>query len=106
MTIRINLIGGAFLGAATAVATTAADAQVSDDVLRIGVINDMSGVYSDLGGEGSVAAAKLAVEDFGRRCWARRSNCFRRSPEQAGHRGRDRAALDRRERRRCHRRRR
>ena len=65
MTIRINLIGGALLGAAIVLAAIAADAQVSDDVVRIGVINDMSGLYSDLGGEGSVAAAKLAVEDFG-----------------------------------------
>ena len=28
------------------------------------VLNDMSGLYSDIGGAGSVAAAKLAVEDF------------------------------------------
>ncbi|MBR1204558.1 MULTISPECIES: ABC transporter substrate-binding protein [unclassified Bradyrhizobium] len=40
-------------------------AQVSGDVVRIGVINDMSGLYSDLGGEGSVEAARLAIEDFG-----------------------------------------
>ncbi|MFB9261845.1 ABC transporter substrate-binding protein [Bradyrhizobium erythrophlei] len=42
-----------------------AAAQVSGDVVRIGVINDMSGLYSDLGGEGSVEAARLAIEDFG-----------------------------------------
>ncbi len=42
-----------------------ASAQISGDVVRIGVINDMSGLYSDLGGEGSVEAARLAVEDFG-----------------------------------------
>jgi branched-chain amino acid transport system substrate-binding protein len=63
--IRLNLIAAALVGAATALAATAADAQVSGDVVRVGVINDMSGLYSDLGGEGSVAAAKLAVEDFG-----------------------------------------
>ena len=40
-------------------------AQVSGDVVRIGVINDMSGLYSDLGGEGSVEVARLAIEDFG-----------------------------------------
>ena len=40
-------------------------AQISGDVVRIGVINDMSGLYSDLGGEGSVEAARLAIEDFG-----------------------------------------
>jgi branched-chain amino acid transport system substrate-binding protein len=35
-----------------------------DDVVKIGVLTDMSGLYSDIGGPGSVAAAKLAVEDF------------------------------------------
>lgn len=47
------------------VALRPASAQISGDVVRIGVINDMSGLYSDLGGEGSVEAARLAVEDFG-----------------------------------------
>jgi branched-chain amino acid transport system substrate-binding protein len=42
----------------------AASAQISDNVVKIGVLTDMSGVYSDLGGQGSVAAANLAVEDF------------------------------------------
>ncbi|HOA96052.1 MAG TPA: ABC transporter substrate-binding protein [Quisquiliibacterium sp.] len=42
-----------------------AQAQVSDGVIRIGVLNDMSGLYADLSGPGSVAAAKMAVEDFG-----------------------------------------
>ncbi|MBI4797414.1 MAG: ABC transporter substrate-binding protein [Desulfarculus sp.] len=40
-------------------------AQVSDGVVKIGVLNDMSGVYSDLCGPGSVEAVKMAVEDFG-----------------------------------------
>ena len=43
----------------------AAHAQVSDDIVRIGVLNDQSGLYADLGGPGSVAAAKMAVEDAG-----------------------------------------
>lgn len=42
-----------------------ARAQVSGDVLRIGVLNDQSGVYADLGGPGSVLAARMAVEDAG-----------------------------------------
>ncbi len=41
-----------------------AQAQISDNVVRIGVMNDMSGLYADIGGPGSVTAAKLAVEDF------------------------------------------
>jgi branched-chain amino acid transport system substrate-binding protein len=42
--------------------TTAAQAQETS--VKIGVLSDMSGLYSDLGGPGSVTAAKLAVEDF------------------------------------------
>jgi branched-chain amino acid transport system substrate-binding protein len=40
-------------------------AQISDDVVRIGVLNDQSGLYADLAGPGSVIAAKMAVEDAG-----------------------------------------
>src|SRR5262249_23204544 len=43
----------------------AASAQMSDNVIKIGVLNDQSGLYADLSGQGSVLAAKLAVEDFG-----------------------------------------
>lgn len=38
---------------------------VSDGVVRIGVIEDMSGVFSTITGMGAVTAAKMAVEDFG-----------------------------------------
>ena len=44
---------------------TGAEAQVSNDVVKIGVINDQSGIYSDLSGMGGVLAAQMAVEDFG-----------------------------------------
>ena len=50
---------------ALAFAATAAQAQISDGVIRIGVLSDMSSLYSDIGGPGSVVAAKMAVEDFG-----------------------------------------
>ena len=43
----------------------AAQAQISDDVVRIGVLNDQSGLYADLGGPGAVVAARMAVEDAG-----------------------------------------
>ncbi len=43
----------------------AAHAQVSDDLVRIGVLNDQSSLYADLGGPGSVIAARMAVEDAG-----------------------------------------
>src|SRR5687767_6440094 len=39
--------------------------QISGDVVRIGVLTDLSGVYSDFGGPGAVEAAKMAVEDAG-----------------------------------------
>ncbi|WP_223976911.1 ABC transporter substrate-binding protein [Bradyrhizobium sp. RD5-C2] len=42
-----------------------AHAAMSDNVIRIGVLNDRSGAYADLGGEGSVIAAKMAAEEFG-----------------------------------------
>jgi branched-chain amino acid transport system substrate-binding protein len=47
-------------------AAGAAQAQtVSDDVVKIGVLNDQSGMYADLAGQGSVNAARMAVEDYG-----------------------------------------
>ena len=39
--------------------------KISDDVVRIGVLSDMSGLYVDTAGRGSVEAAKRALEDFG-----------------------------------------
>ena len=38
--------------------------KISGDTVKIGVLTDMSGVYSDLGGKGSVVAAEMAIEDF------------------------------------------
>ncbi|MGZ3240395.1 MAG: ABC transporter substrate-binding protein, partial [Burkholderiaceae bacterium] len=43
----------------------AQQSKISDDVVKIGVLTDMNALYSDLAGEGSVVAAKMAVEDFG-----------------------------------------
>ena len=54
-----------FLLAATAsVFATAAHAEFTGGVIKIGVLNDQSGVYADLSGQGSVWAAKKAVEDY------------------------------------------
>lgn len=55
----------ATLAASAVAATGPATAQVSDDVVKIGVIVDMGGVYSALGGKGVVRAVELAVKDFG-----------------------------------------
>ena len=42
-----------------------AQAQVSDDVVKIGVLGDQSGMMADLSGKYGVEAVKMAVEDFG-----------------------------------------
>ncbi len=42
-----------------------AKAQVSDDVVKIGVLTDMSGPSANADGPGSVAAAQMAIDDFG-----------------------------------------
>lgn len=50
----------------TAFAATGAHAQtISDGVVKIGVLTDMSGQFSHESGEGAVTAVKMAVEDFG-----------------------------------------
>lgn len=51
---------------ALAMALTGASAQVSDDVVKIGILGDMSGIYSGNSGPGSIVAAQLAIEDFGK----------------------------------------
>jgi branched-chain amino acid transport system substrate-binding protein len=51
--------------AALALSAGMAHAQYSDNKVKIGVLTDLSGTYSDLAGQGSVEAAKMAVEDFG-----------------------------------------
>ena len=59
------LFAKAALAAAIALTGGAASAQYSDGVIKIGVINDASGLYADITGAGSVWAARKAVEDFG-----------------------------------------
>ncbi len=50
---------------AAAMITSAAAADVSDGKVKIGVLTDMSSTYSDLAGAGAIAAAEMAIEDFG-----------------------------------------
>lgn len=54
-------IAAILMAAASVFAVSAAHAQTK---VKIGVLNDQSGLYADLGGQGSVWAAKKAVEDF------------------------------------------
>ncbi len=46
-------------------AGNATAAEISGDVVKIGVLTDMAAVYADLSGEGSVTAAQMAIDDFG-----------------------------------------
>lgn len=61
---RRSLLAAGF-AAALAFGATAQGAQAANDKVIIGVMNDMSSVYSYLGGMGSVVAARMAVKDFG-----------------------------------------
>jgi branched-chain amino acid transport system substrate-binding protein len=51
------------LAAALMLGTSAAHAQITNNTVKIGVLSDMSSLYADIGGEGSVMAARMAVED-------------------------------------------
>ncbi len=53
------------VGLAVAASAGAANAQISDDVVKIGVLTDMSSLYSDATGKGSLAAVQMAVADYG-----------------------------------------
>src|SRR5271167_2137534 len=52
-------------GLAFAASGGAASAQISDDVVKIGVLTDMSSLYADATGKGSLAAVEMAVADYG-----------------------------------------
>ena len=59
--VRIIQLASAALAAYGLLASAPASAQG----VKIGILNDQSGVYADFGGKGSVEAAKMAIEDFG-----------------------------------------
>ncbi|MBK1698396.1 ABC transporter permease [Rhodovibrio salinarum] len=61
----MSLSAAVLLAVLVAVPTIRSDAAISRDVLKIGILNDQSGVYAELAGQGSVEAARIAVEDFG-----------------------------------------
>src|SRR5438105_3604267 len=60
--MRIAIV--AIAADALALATPAA-AEISGDVVKLGVMNDRSGLYADISGAGSVEAARMAIADFG-----------------------------------------
>ncbi|MBU2964152.1 ABC transporter substrate-binding protein [Amphritea sp. 2_MG-2023] len=61
----MKLIRKTLLASAMIVAASTAQASLSDDKVKIGVLVDMSAGYSDITGKGSVEAVMMAVEDFG-----------------------------------------
>jgi branched-chain amino acid transport system substrate-binding protein len=63
-TMKINQLS--FAIALLLASLGSANAQVSNDVVKIGVITDLSGLYSDLSGQGSIVAARMAIDDFGK----------------------------------------
>ncbi len=65
----VSLLAAAVLAAQSVLglaqtAKPAAGPKLSDDVVKIGVLTDLSGSYSDLAGAGSVLAARMAIDDF------------------------------------------
>ncbi len=63
--MKLTYLMSAAVFAVAAVASPAAIAEMSDGKVKIGILNDQSGVYADFGGKWSFEAAKMAVEDFG-----------------------------------------
>ena len=65
--MKMKLDRKALLGAAAglALAASATQAQVSNDVVRIGLLNDQSGMMADMSGKLSVEAVKMAIDDMG-----------------------------------------
>ena len=82
----------ASLSAALLILTCFPAAAELNGTLRIGVLNDMSSVYADFQGPGSVTAAQLAVEDFAkqskRKAWRRERAHLRVRARVAGKIGR------------------
>ncbi|MBU6195060.1 MAG: ABC transporter substrate-binding protein [Burkholderiales bacterium] len=63
--MKLKTLAAAAALALAPVMGTAQQGKLSGDVVKIGVLTDMSGLYADYGGPGAVAAARLAVQDFG-----------------------------------------
>src|SRR6266481_8626556 len=65
MRVLVDCAAVLALFAVLSLAGKPAHAQISDGIVRIGVLNDESGPYAALAGPGSRVAALMAVEDFG-----------------------------------------
>ncbi|AMO22214.1 ABC transporter substrate-binding protein [Ramlibacter solisilvae] len=65
MKLKNVFAAGALAAAGLFGAATPAVAQISGDVIRIGIITDMSSVYADIDGQGGVEAIRMAIADMG-----------------------------------------
>jgi branched-chain amino acid transport system substrate-binding protein len=65
MKLKTLYAAGALAAAGLFGAATPAVAQISGDVIRIGIITDMSSVYADIDGQGGVEAIRMAIQDAG-----------------------------------------
>lgn len=61
----IAVLAGAALLSAASGAWAQAKGKISGGVVKIGVLDDMSGLYSDIGGQGEVVAAQMAIDEMG-----------------------------------------
>ena len=61
----MKIITVAVAAACTLGIASNASAQISGDVVKIGILTDMSGLYSDIDGQGGAEAVKMAIADFG-----------------------------------------
>jgi branched-chain amino acid transport system substrate-binding protein len=61
----MNRFYSAMIAAASLLFAAPTHAEMTDNLVKIGVLSDMSSLYTDLSGQGSVVAAQVAVEDFG-----------------------------------------
>ena len=62
---KVSLSAAAIAWVGLACSTTETAAQISDGVVKIGVLTDMTGFLSDIAGPGAVLAVQMAVKDFG-----------------------------------------
>jgi branched-chain amino acid transport system substrate-binding protein len=64
METRVKFKCLAIAAATAALLNRCRQAQISDNAVRIGVLTDLSGVYSDVSGKGTVVATQMAIDDF------------------------------------------
>jgi branched-chain amino acid transport system substrate-binding protein len=62
---RWGILSSALIAMILNASYASAEPKISGDVVKIGILNDQSGLYADLAGPGSVEAARMAIEEFG-----------------------------------------